>query len=133
MGLKRTFSLIELAVAVMVLMLVSYGIAVIFRQGYMALGRSRVDSVAVSLARERMEELSYPAALPAVATTIEGYGSIADFPQYRRETVVTSHLTYPHTGHPAGQLELRRIDITVLWQIGARTGSRTVSTFRGNW
>ena len=103
--MKKGFSLIEVSIAVCILALILAGMLEIFNQGSNAAKKSKDSAAAYSLAREKLEAYSF-APLPPDGTISENYGTIAEFPDFRRVTNVSDYL-YPG--------ELKQIVVTVWW------------------
>ncbi len=101
----KGFTIIEVAVSIAVLSVILGGIMGVFWQGEISLKKSRENISAYNLARERLEEYSNTPLASNGAIT-EDYNSIADYPQFKRITVISDY-TYPG--------ELKRINVTVYW------------------
>ena len=107
---QRGFSVIELLVAMLILSTAFLGL------GRVAIGviqgnlRSRDHSVATFLAQDRIESLRGVGG--AAASTTEGYGTLPDFPGFKRVTEVLRDT--PETG-------LSTVTVTVSWDRDGRS------------
>lgn len=105
--MKKGFSLIETAMAIALLALIIGGMLEVFRQGFAAAKKSGARTIAVNLAREKLEEYSrVPLPSNGSPAETEGYGDIVNFAEFRR-TVDVSDYIFP--------AELKRISVTVYW------------------
>jgi prepilin-type N-terminal cleavage/methylation domain-containing protein len=120
---EKGFSLIEVAVAVIILALILTGVTGIFWQGFAQAKKAQDDTIAMNLARERIETLSNASSLPTDGVIVEDYGSISGFPAFKRRTLVID------AGAVNG--ELKQIFVTVYWDADAR--SQTYPTMQTNY
>lgn len=109
---KRAFSLIEASIAVIIIASFTGGMLAIFWQGSGKNRGAKTQIVAYNLAQDKIEELS--SSFPPTGTTTEGYGTIVNFPDFRRVTTVADFV-YPG--------ELRSITVTVFWNSDAESQS----------
>lgn len=123
------FSLIEVAVAIAILGLIAGGMVAIFGQGSKVTDSSRKKVVAVSLAREKLEELNYNFVLPADSGS-DAYGNITGFTEFRREWNV-SWADLDGVLGPDYPGNLAQIDVRVYWNNNAE--NITVSTLEASY
>ena len=109
MGVKKGFSLIELSVAIVVLILICSGILGIISQGIFNLRRSQERSVAYSLAREVLERYFNWAALPANGT----YQNPPPYPATINN--VTYNVSLRVADGPVAVNQLKEIEVAVSW------------------
>lgn len=117
---KNGFSLIEVAVALTLLALVSGGMLAVFNQGFAAARKTQQRTFVYSLAREKIEEKFATNPWPAANETRL---AVSGFAGFEREVVVSC----PYLGFN----DLARINVTVWWDNGAR--SQTLETLKANY
>jgi prepilin-type N-terminal cleavage/methylation domain-containing protein len=114
-GARRPgFSLIEVSLALMVLVVILGGAFGIFGQVLRSNRVSEQRLIALNLARERLEEYSAPfdSIAHPVGTSTEAYGAIPDYPSFKRVTVVSDSSYYPA---PPPDSALFGVAVTVMW------------------
>lgn len=134
--LKKTdeggFTLVEVLVAMTVLSVGILALTMMMKQSVGSTDYGRKVTVAENLAMQRIEELKAGNDLtyiPTAAATPEDYGTIANYPEYRRE-VAYAVLQGADGTHPEGFLQ--RVTVTVRWRsVGSigLGGSVTLATF----
>lgn len=113
----RGFSLIEVAIAIVVLGLVAGTVISVFAAGAKAARKTQQQTIAYNLLREKLEEkFSWPPSSEAL-TTVTG------FTDFQRQVTVTS----PYLGNA----NLARINVTVQWDAGLK--NQTVETIKANY
>lgn len=116
------FSLIEVAVALAIFGLIAGGMVAIFGQGSRVTDSSKKKVIAVSLAGEKLEELSRNSVQPADSGS-EAYGDITGFTEFRREWNVSWYQGYTN--------DLAQIDVIVYWNTNAENIS--ISTLKARY
>jgi type II secretory pathway pseudopilin PulG len=113
---RKSFSLIELMVAIFILVVGIVSLLQAFPLGTYIESSSQMNSVANQLAQEKMEEInsqSYDSTF--VGTAEENYGSIASFTAYKRSTTIS----YFDPGNPevasGSDLGIKKMEVTVFW------------------
>lgn len=125
----KGFSLIEVAVAITILGLIAGGMVAIFWQGSKVTDSSKKKVVAVSLAREKLEELSEDSVLPDNSGS-DAYGNITGFTEFRREWNVYWADLDGVLG-PDYPGNLAQIDVRVYWNNNAENIS--ISTLEASY
>lgn len=125
---KKGFSLIEICIAIALLAIILGFMLKIFSQGYRYVRKSKLQTVACFLAQEKTEENSVWPPPDGTGTHTEDYGSIADFPDFKRVVVIADD---PIPTLPAGSL--KQLDVTVYWQGERGQRSLTLRTMIANF
>lgn len=120
----RGFTLTEVVVSCVLLMIISGTALEIFSAGFRHAKESRERCIAYNLGRERLEYNF--SAFPAPGSVVnESYGTIAGFGNYSRVTTVSSFDPANYSG------ELVLINVTVFWDGGNR--SQSFMTLKANF
>lgn len=101
---EKGLSLIEVCFALGFLSIVLMIMMGVSTQGSFISGRSGRRNIAVNLAKEKIEELSVTP-LSSPGTTIENYGTIDGFSDFKRQTVVSWYVSN----------QVSRVIVTVYW------------------
>lgn len=118
----KSFTLIELMVAVFILAVGITGILAIFPIGLDIGKSSQMTSVTAQLGQAKIEEIvskSYSELL--VASTTEDYGTISGFPSYKRQVSINyvyvdaNKALYPDQSS-ASDTEIKKITVKVFWK-----------------
>ena len=110
---EKGFTLIELIFALLIMAIGILGISSVAATVAKGNGKAKQTSTAVFLAQEKLEEVALAGYTDANGEAgTENYGSITDFPKYRRVTTVQNDT--PVTG-------TKTITVTVNWRSGEGT------------
>lgn len=125
------FTLIDLSISIAVVFIICVGMLGIFSRGFYFLRKSKQKTAAYNLGRESMEKYSDWNSVLAVGS----YTNPSPYPVTINNVVYNLGLTVSNYGGFSGD-ELRKIDLTISWQIDAassNTGSLTLSTLKANY
>lgn len=117
----------ELLIAISVLVFGILAILQSFPLGMNIQKTAQMSTVAAELCQARMEEviyLPYESAVPA--TFQEDYGFIPSFPSYRRETIISYYNPLNPGTIPAGDLGIKKVEITVFWRNSLGAGEKEI-------
>lgn len=121
----KSFSLIEVTVAIAILALVTGGMSGVFWRGFKEVDSSQTLTVVYNLAREKLEEKSWIIPWPP---TSEARVAVSGFSGFEREVIVTSpYSMFPPILDP----RLVRVRVTVWWDNGNR--SQAFETIKANY
>jgi len=118
----KSFTLIELMVAVFILTVAIVGVLAIFPLGLKTGKSGEMASLATQLAQAKIEEIisqSYGEIL--VGETTEEYGTISDFPSYKRQSKINyvyvdaNKVLYPDQ-EAVSDSGVKKIEVKVFWK-----------------
>lgn len=112
------FTLIELMLVIFILTIGISGAVAMFSSG-IRLGRlSQMSTVAVNLAQGKMEELiSKPYSEIGTGEVSENYGTIANFPFYKRKTTISCFDPDINLSPNCPETGIKKIEIIVYWKL----------------
>ncbi len=114
---SKAFTLIELLIAIFVLSVGIVAVLEAFPLGTHVQKSAQMTTLALQLTQAKMEEtISQSYAEIAIGTIEESYGSIANFPSYKRKTEINYFDPDNPEVPPAEDLEIKKIEITVFWR-----------------
>lgn len=118
--LKKSFSLLEVSIATVLLTMILVSIFGIFGQGYRYLRKAKMRNIALLLAQEKIEEeFNWPLAPGSISEA-----PVSGFPDFNRTvSVITPYLT---------DNDLARITVTVSWGVGP-TQALTLESLKANY
>lgn len=120
---EKGISIIEIMIAITILALALLPMMAMFETGISSTTVAGEITIATQLANDRIEEIrnlsfddvysGYNPSTPAAADAVEGYGTIPDFPRFRRVTV--AEYVDENLDPVAGPTDLLRVTVTVYW------------------
>ena len=116
MVIRKSFSLIEVSTAVVLLAIITSGMLGVFSQGAKVVRKSANRAIAYNLAQEKIEEKIYWVDGGADPSG-EALGNVTGFPGFQREVVVGFYSDPPDI--PVNT-SLGIITVNVLWDNGTR-------------
>jgi prepilin-type N-terminal cleavage/methylation domain-containing protein len=117
---RKGFSIVEVMVALVILGFIASGMLAVFWQGEQLRKRTRENSIAYNLIREKLEEKSSFISWPPVN---EVRAAVTGFSGYERQVAVTN----PYLGNT----DLALLQVTVWWNNAAQ--SQLVETIKANY
>jgi prepilin-type N-terminal cleavage/methylation domain-containing protein len=123
----KGFTLIEMLIAVFVLAIGIVAVIGAFPLGTYLQKSGQLNTVAIQLAQAKMEEISsnsYDDIL--VGITEEDYGSISSFLSFKRNTEISFFDPDNPEVPPAGDLGIKKIEISVFWHSSLGISEREV-------
>jgi type IV pilus assembly protein PilV len=121
----KGFTIIEILIAIFILVVGILGVLSAFPLGTKFVTFSRMSSVAIQLAQEKMEEI-ISQSYDNISSSTEDYGKISGFEAYKRVTEVNyydpenSTITTTNTG-------IKKIKITVFWHSPLWVSERSIN------
>lgn len=101
---KKSFSLIEIAVAAAIVILTFEGIVLVFTRGAIASIKTKRQAIVSNLLREKLEEKSTASPWPPAS---EAFATVSGFVNFSRQVTVTPQYL--------GLTNLALIEVTVQW------------------
>lgn len=121
---NKSFSLIEIAIAIALLALIFGGMLAVFDRGAIAARKTQQQAVAYGLARAFLEQYS-------------NWGGLASNGTYSLGSNILNNITYATTltisDGPINPTQLKRLDITVSWIDGVTPRNVTIATLKANY
>ncbi|TAN62304.1 hypothetical protein EPN16_01885 [bacterium] len=133
---KKSFSLIEVAVAIALLALVFGGALAVFSQGAVASRKTQQQAVAYSLARAFLEQHSDWNSLDILDGSLDGAVTNSTYANPPAPAAINNILYTPSlavSDGPINPTQLKRLDITISWMDGAIARNITIATLKANY
>lgn len=117
-NIKKSFSLLEVMIAVFVLVLGILAVIQAFPISINIRGEAKRKTIASHLAQDKIEEIqSYTYNNIDVGTTTEDYGTISDFESYKRVTSVKyNYLEGSGLKKATSDQGLKKIKVEIYWE-----------------
>jgi len=124
---KKSFSLVELLIAIFVLTIGILAVVQAFPFGVQIQKSAQMDTVANQLCQSKMEEISSLSYGEIVlGTSEENYGSIASFLSYKRRAEISYFDPNNPSVPPGADSGVKKIKITVFWRPPIGTSEKQV-------
>lgn len=118
---RKSFTLIEMLLVLLLIVIAIFPLIIAFSYGIKASIMATYTNIAIELAQQKMEELQI-VSYSSLVSTSEPMGTIAGYPNFSREAVVTEPLT-----------NLKQVDVNVYWKVGTNYEQYGLSTYFINY